>query len=335
MRLRARAPGKVVVLGEYAVLTGAPALVLAIDRAVQVDLEASDGACRIATLAPEREERVFVPPAPSGVALVDLVLAREAAARQPPPWRAVLDSRAFFLAGRKLGIGSSAATLCAWAMAYGRYCEAHGAPLSSAPTLDSLVALHRAFQGGRGSGLDVAASLTGGLIRYQLAGDGRPHVSSVELPIGVAFAGIFAGKSASTADFVARFEAWRRVDPRRAAARVERLSALAGQGVEAAGAAAGAALLEAVSAYGAELAALGTAVGAEIVTPEHREIENVARECGVAYKVSGAGGGDLGLAMSADPAALQALKSAVGAKGYRVVDLVPDRRGLVVEEQAE
>ena len=36
MRVRATAPGKLVVLGEYAVLTGAPALVLAVDRQCQV-----------------------------------------------------------------------------------------------------------------------------------------------------------------------------------------------------------------------------------------------------------------------------------------------------------
>ena len=36
MRVRATAPGKLVVLGEYAVLTGAPALGLAVDRQCQV-----------------------------------------------------------------------------------------------------------------------------------------------------------------------------------------------------------------------------------------------------------------------------------------------------------
>ena len=90
-----------------------------------------------------------------------------------------------------------------------------------------------------------------------------------------------------------------------------------------------------VDRYGAELDELGRAVGAEIVTPEHRAVEAEARKRGVAYKVSGAGGGDLGLAMSADPAALQAFKSAVAGQGYRVIDLIPDRRGLVVEEHAE
>ncbi len=39
MRLEARAPGKLVALGEYAVLEGAPALVLAIDHYAVATLE--------------------------------------------------------------------------------------------------------------------------------------------------------------------------------------------------------------------------------------------------------------------------------------------------------
>ena len=58
--------------------------------------------------------------------------------------------------------------------------------------------------------------------------------------------------------------------------------------------------LEAIAAYGRGLQELGVAIGADIVTAEHREIGEDARRHGVAYKVSGAGGGDLGLACAAD-----------------------------------
>ena len=48
--LSARAPGKLVALGEYAVLDGAPAVVLALDRYAEVSIEPSDdGACRLVT----------------------------------------------------------------------------------------------------------------------------------------------------------------------------------------------------------------------------------------------------------------------------------------------
>ena len=41
--LVARAPGKLVALGEYVVLDGAPAVVLAIDRYAEASIDASGG----------------------------------------------------------------------------------------------------------------------------------------------------------------------------------------------------------------------------------------------------------------------------------------------------
>ena len=77
----ARAPGKVVALGEYAVLDGAPAVVLAIDRYVEAAIGPSpDGACRLTTRAAEVVERQFAPGEASGAPLIDLV----AAAVEPP-----------------------------------------------------------------------------------------------------------------------------------------------------------------------------------------------------------------------------------------------------------
>ncbi|HUQ50718.1 MAG TPA: hypothetical protein VM692_00765, partial [Gammaproteobacteria bacterium] len=69
----ARAPGKVVALGEYAVLDGAPAVVLAVDRFVEVTIAASpDGACRLVMKAGATTERVLVPGQPTGLPLLDL-----------------------------------------------------------------------------------------------------------------------------------------------------------------------------------------------------------------------------------------------------------------------
>ena len=50
--------------------------------------------------------------------------------------------------------------------------------------------------------------------------------------------------------------------------------------------------------------------------------------------VSGAGGGDLGVAFSADPEALAAFKEAAGEK-YGVVELRVDTTGLSLEEQQD
>ena len=52
MKTSATAPGKVVLLGEYSVLEGAPALSIAVDRGVRVDINTADGGqCRAFAVA--------------------------------------------------------------------------------------------------------------------------------------------------------------------------------------------------------------------------------------------------------------------------------------------
>jgi phosphomevalonate kinase len=326
MQIVARAPGKAVVLGEYAVLDGAPALVLAVDRYAEAAIAPSDDAdCHLRTYAPDAESRRFGPGQPSGAALIDAVTGGSAAAA----WRAAVDSRAFFAAGEKLGLGSSAAVLCAWAAAFRRY---EGAPT---PDVAELIGLHRAFQGGRGSGIDVAASVFGGALVFRAAGSGAPQISSVRLPNSVGFAGIFAGRSASTPELVAHYRAWREARPAEAAAVLGRLQSLAERGCGAAVGEDAVGLIEAIADYGRALQNLGEAIGAEIVTAEHRQIGDHAVRHGVAYKVSGAGGGDLGIACALDADALQAFKQSVASHGFRVIDLTPARHGLVVGERVE
>jgi mevalonate kinase len=82
------------------------------------------------------------------------------------------------------------------------------------------------------------------------------------------------------------------------------------------------------------LQALGEAIGAEIVTAEHRQIGEHARKFGVAYKVSGAGGGDLGLACAIDSAALAAFLRSVTDRGFRVIKVSLAEKGLNVEQRA-
>jgi phosphomevalonate kinase len=324
----ARAPGKVVALGEYAVLDGAPAVVFAVDRFVEVTLAAStDGACRLVMQAGETTERVLIPGQPSGVPLVDLV---GASVPLRAPWHATIDSRALFEGPEKLGLGSSAAVVCAWAGAFAAFAREQGLTDVADPGVGGLIELHQALQGGKGSGLDVAASYTGGAITYRVTRPGLPQIGSVRWPNSVGFAGIFAGRSASTPGFVAQYRAWRTRRPGEATALVGRLTALAEAGCAALTGDDAAGWLEAFSAYGLALQELGEAIGLSVVTAEHREIGVEARRHGVAYKVSGAGGGDLGLACAADSGRLEAFKKSVGDRGFRVINVSLADHGLQV-----
>lgn len=334
MAITARAPGKLVILGEYAVLSGAQALVMAVDRYAKARIEPSadrrthfearlDARTRVSVAAGE----------PTGYALVDGVLASTRGAGVPP-WTGSLDSADFFARGTKLGLGSSAAALCAWAGAWAAFCRTHGQPVP-APTAAALVEAHRAFQQGAGSGLDVATSFTGGVIQYALDERGGPRIGSVRLPNGVGFAGVFVGSSAATPDFVGRYRAWETAEPLAAGRLKGRLTGLAAAGCEAASTGDARAFLAAVADYGEALEALGLAIGAEIVTAAHRRIGLLGRRLGVVYKTSGAGGGDVGLALSLQPESLREFRARVAELGFLVVELGIDQRGLVVGESSE
>lgn len=127
------APGKLVLLGEYAVLDGGPALVMAIDRGVRCDITPAPG---LEIETPDGDDR-FVRPALRGCA---------PGRYRFSPWNPV------DLPG-KPGFGGSAAACVAACVAAGR------------PALDALD-IHRAVQGG-GSGIDVLASALGGTLRVE------------------------------------------------------------------------------------------------------------------------------------------------------------------------
>lgn len=325
----ASAPGKLVILGEYAVLDGAPALVMAVNRRARAEIAAVAGTVsRIETRAAQSAVHELAPGRPSGVALVDAVTAR---GEPRAAWQAVLDTTELYAGPEKLGLGSSAAALSVFAAVWRAFTRPAGAPVEP-PGLDELIELHGRFQPG-GSGVDVAASLTGGVLSYRLEPGRGARVGSVRLPNSVGFAGIFAGRSASTPDFVARYRNWGRERPGQAAEFRRRMGGVADVGCEAARSNDAHRLLGAIAEYGRGLDALGRAIGVEIVTREHRMIAAEARRFGVVYKVSGAGGGDLGLAFSDAPDALAAFEAAVAERGFGALELGVDAQGLVLEEQ--
>ena len=218
----ASAPGKLVVSGEYAVLVGAPALVLAVDRRIT---------CTLREVARLHERRPTVgistatvtrrtPVTPSRrcwqtrrchAAIPRTCASTCCGSCGPPASRSTyclarlsidIDSRAGYDAGNKLGLGTSAA-VCATLT--GALLERCGSALDVFPLA---LAAHRAAQGGRGSGVDVAAACHGGLIRYETTAP-APRIARLQFPAGVAFAAIWTGASADTRSHIADFETWR------------------------------------------------------------------------------------------------------------------------------
>jgi phosphomevalonate kinase len=210
----ARAPGKVLLLGEYAVLEGAPAVVAAVDRHA------------VAGEAGARAD----PPSPFLAAARAEVEARhgpgsEEASRAA---RVAVDSAALASGGAKLGLGSSAAvTVAAVAWALG----------PRADLRDEVHRLaHRAHaraqepRGARGSGADVAASVHGGIleVRRPSSPDGLAPLAVRRLTLPpLALLLVWTGQPADTPVLVAAVRAHRVRDPRGHAAALDAIAAAA------------------------------------------------------------------------------------------------------------
>ena len=137
-----------------------------------------------------------------------------------------------------------------------------------------------------------------------------------------------AGKSEP--EILAYFRARAAESPASAAFWMDSLDRLAETGIDRAAADDADGFLNTIRDYAGGLQALGEWMGAAIFTPEHLEMLKLAERFGLAYKVSGAGGGDLGLAFGADPEALAGFRKAADGR-YDTIDLAVDPLGLDVE----
>lgn len=327
----ASAPGKLLLVGEYAVLGGAPALVAAVDRRARVRVRhGSEDAGRISCVPlgvsaesfRVRDGRLVLTEC-SGVELgltarlVPRILEQLGqTADQAEEYEIEIDSGALFERaddGRtvKLGLGSSAAVSAALIEAFEAL--AGFAVLDPEPRLRRWLPVYRDALGGRASGADLAASLAGGLIEFADPPGSGPHLAAREWPAELAWLPIWVGRPAVTTDFVAAFDRWCRSAGAAAQQAIAGLSDLSARACGALGRPA--AFLEAVAEFAEALDAIGRQAGIEIVSAPHRELARLAAESGVVYKSCGAGGGDLGVALSEDPERLGAFGRQVSRSG--------------------
>ncbi len=359
MKLRASAPGKLLLLGEYAVLEGAPALVMAVDRRAVAELTASEDSYSV--FAPEVHPQPVTfsmsadgapqwhdptPELTSRFSLVVQVMQALAAQSLLPanPFHLRLDSAAFFhhAAGSdtavpsKLGLGSSAAMTTALASVLVAFAGHRARIEDRAAWLRTLLQIHRQFQGGRGSGADVAAAVHGGIIRFQLdpLDKATPQVMPLHWPAQLQRLWVWSGQSASTSSFLNTLEHWRDEQPCAYAQHMAELTAIAAAGATAAAADDALSLRQALAAAAVALHSLGEASKIPIFSDGHRRIAEVADAAGGIYKPCGAGGGDLGLAVADDAAVVGGLCAALAAAGHVVLDIGVDHAGLVLEQVA-
>ena len=324
----ATAPGKIMLAGEYAVLHGGEAVLLAVDRRVRAWIESG------------REQ----PPSPFLAAVRDLI-AEAWGPRHPAAigaGRIIADSSALQSSrGRKLGLGSSAAVTVA----------ATACALAQEPGLFALDGVHRiahaahgraqAERGARGSGADIAAAVYGGVIAVQ-HGPGSAHGGAhpADAPIAVRplcrsatdrLAYLWTGQAADTPSLVAAVQALGRAAPDRYHRLIDSIAQAAGSMIAALepGGDPGD-LVRAVSDAAIAVAELGRAAGLDLETESHRAIAELAHGHGGAAKPTGAGAGDVAVAAFADLGQKAAFCTEARARGLTVLDLSLTPTGVSV-----
>jgi phosphomevalonate kinase len=331
-QLATSAPGKVLVLGEYAVTEGASALVVSVNRSARVEIEPLDSEDSILHAPDIHAEPLqfritergvqWQTTAPRNLGLFEMIMQDFASAvpvlAKPGAIRLSFCTRDFFdHAGKtKLGLGSSAALTVALQRALHRhFLDPQNDQSRQRQFLQALDA-HRRFQGGLGSGVDIAASVVGGVLRFRSSQDRQLNARSLKWPDALEYCLVSSGRSASTQLMLTDLGRWRESHPRQYETHISRLSELAECGAEAFEKRRISDFLETVAGFAEAMKGLGEMADINIFSAEHRRLATLAKCNQVIYKPSGAGGGDFGLALGTDASAMSAFRKDCEAAGH-------------------
>lgn len=384
----ATAPGKLILTGEYAVLDGSPALVIAVNRRVVARRERGPrGSSPFLVAVADEIARVKGDSHPATQAAMEILVdSRALYSTEPPPAAGAperpsaarirdlgssptLGSAVTSAAGaQKLGLGSSAAvTVAATALAL-------AADNETVPVIDRnevlqiATAAHAVAQGprgSRGSGADIAAAVHGGVIAYQrpgaatpLAGLTRASVLSTSAepgaganqravatatrlawPAGVTLVPFFTGMSADTPSLVAAVQSARERSP----AEVEAALAAIDQASRAACQAcamsvpevAGNALLAALALAATGMDRLAKATDLPLVPAAVAKARAALQRLRGTAKTTGAGGGDIGIAVIPATEDVTAARRYLIESGCQPLALTVDTTGVDLQPDAQ
>ncbi len=90
-----------------------------------------------------------------------------------------------------------------------------------------------------------------------------------------------------------------------------------------------------VDKYYYQLQRLGSEAGISIVSDVHRHIGQIVRDAGGIYKPSGAGGGDIGVAFTDNPAIRDTVRERLSSTGYQILPLSISAEGVHLTHQAD
>lgn len=333
------APGKLMIAGEYAVLEGQPALVAAVNRKLFCTLKPADELCVSGLgIGPLRvscdtgrakitddDQNIFAP----ARAVIDEALAQEF---DVPSAHFHFDSPELFLGRQKIGLGSSAALISAFAA---QIILNSPSEFRASSVFELAYRAHRRHCHGMGSGIDIAAACFGGLIKFSQAGSKTlpivKHIPSMNFVSHLIC--VYTGQSQSTRSYVSAVSSYKTKSPISYRAVIAELSEAA-TGIEQSLLGSRnvnwALLNNAIERHNHALSQLGRQAGIDILSNEHKRIIEISEQFGGIAKPSGAGGGDIAICF-VPPNRRTELTEELASHGFRLVELSPASEGVRLE----
>lgn len=272
------APGKLFLAGEYAVLENKPALVVAVERRVRIEMKQTSGVG--SATDPEILAALHRSHTQLGV---------EASVHH-------LDRTALYDGVHKLGLGSSAANAAvATAGCYALAGHCLDDPSVVGAVLTSAIDAHRTVSP-NGSGADVAASVHGGVISFQRSANDI-RIEAVPWPAEYGLVALWSGTSIRTSELlqhVARFASSHPSGYRQVIEALAEASQGIAQGLQTK---LFSSLQSSALAHVAGLRVLSAGIGIDLIGAETESALGLAHRHGGAAKPSGAGGGDCSVAI--------------------------------------
>jgi phosphomevalonate kinase len=343
------APGKLILLGEYAVLEGAPALVAAVNRFAKVEISKNSSyICKSPTLKItglkfeiSGANKIYFPQKISETIQKKLVfftktleyfLQNKTGNGNPQRFQIELNTDDFYLptTGQKLGLGSSAALTVAFINGLHAY---YNNALDGETLFSRSQKAHYFSQGKQGSGIDVAASCFGNILKFQKSNHSSaeiPKISKTVLPPNLQIIPIWSGISTSTREFVKKVKQFKENNPEKYRSIMGELSELSKNGCDALENENTSNFLEISDQYFYALRQLGDYSDIEIISDAHQKIRDIVHSAGGVYKPSGAGGGDIGIALADSPAVQQKIKEELSHSNFQILNLNPEYSGTRV-----
>jgi len=299
----ASAPGKLFLVGEYAVLEGGPALLIPVKQRAKVAIEASNESLVISRTT--TVEKHSLKEALEHYPLLQATVAELDCLEQLQNSKLIMDTSAFFSRGTKLGLGSSAALTVALVRLFQSDTTTH-------ERLAKALRCHLAFQKGIGSGADIALAAMDETIIFQLGKSPTPAA----LPGDLYMLAIWSGEPASTTGYVAALNRWGQVNPDTYQSRINDLSNTAAECIAGLKDDDSQRVLAGIDQYGRRLKQLSSESGVNFYNQPHVEMRKKVELANCVYKPSGAGGGDYGIAYSTNKQDLLSLANKLEREHY-------------------